>query len=440
MTDTFGNSKSPRAESKPRVGYLLSRYPAISHTFFLREVVGLRKLGLPIAVASINPPDRPVVALSDEEWAEAEATYYVKGGGLVSSAARVLTIAIEHPLVALRGFAAVLRLGKGAFGDLFLLAYLAEAILVGAWMRRRGLTHLHVHFSGPVATVGLITAEAWRVPWSVTLHGPDEFFDESRFLLREKLLSAKRVFAISDFTASQILRIAPEAAGRLALSRLGVELGKLEEIREAAGRDGKAGRPFCFVCTARLVPIKGHRILLEAFERVCGSVAEGGAKPRLVLIGDGPERAALTELAGRLGIGGDVTWLGALPHVETLWQVARGDAFVLASFGEGLPVSLMEAMALGVPCVSTYIAGIPELVQSEENGLLVPAGNLDRLTQALGRLLREETLRGELAREARATVEREYDLERNLSSLSSTMTAMCVDPDAAAAAVDGAGR
>jgi glycosyltransferase involved in cell wall biosynthesis len=358
----------------------------------------------------------------------------VKGGGIATSGFRVLGIAIWHPLVTLRGFAAVLQLARGASESLLFLAYLAEALLVGAWMRKRGLAHLHVHFAGPVASVGLITAKAWRVPWSVTLHGPDEFFDESRFLLREKLLCASRVFAISDFAASQILRIAPEARGRLVVSRLGIDLQRLEEIRETAGE--MAGRPFCFVCTARLVPIKGHRVLLEAFAQICGAIEDGGAKPKLELIGDGPERAHLTELATQLGIGDSVTLLGALSQDETLRRMAGGDGFVLASFGEGLPVSLMEAMALGIPCVSTYIAGIPELIVNGENGLLVPAGNVEELAQAMGRLMRDEVLCNELTRKARATVKREYDLERNLAGLAAQMRTLSAN---SATNTDGAG-
>ncbi len=400
-----------------RIGYLLSRYPAISHTFFLKEVLELRKRRLGIQVASINPPDRKREELPEVEAVEASQTFYVKPSGILKVAARIVKIALSNPEVALRGLGAALELGGFDLKSrAFALFYFAEALLVGDWMRCNSLPHLHVHFGGPVATVGMLTSQAWQIPWSVTLHGPDEFFDQDAFYLRRKIESARFVICISDFCRSQVLRIAPDLSDlRVEVIRLGVDCNALQPqpaSLSSASAEAGAG-PFHLVCTGRMVAAKGHRILLEAIATLVSS----GVSVTCTLIGDGPERPALEAQCSRSGIAANVNFLGAKPHQATLDQVATADAFVLASFAEGLPVALMEAMALGIPCVSTTIAAIPELIQDGQNGLIVPPANPVSLSNALLRLAKDPQLREKLGLAARETVVSHYNLATNLDRL-----------------------
>jgi colanic acid/amylovoran biosynthesis glycosyltransferase len=397
------------------VAYLLSRYPAISHTFFLKEVLGMRQRGQTVMVASINPADRPMPQLPPVEAEEAKATFYIKAGGTASMGLKVLAVALKNPGVALRGLRAALELGKfDLLARAYALFYLAEALLVGDWMRRNRLPHLHVHFGGAVATVGMLAARAWQVPWSVTLHGPDEFFDQEEFYLRQKIESAAFVVCISDFCRSQVLRIAPShESGRLEVVRLGVDC----LVLQPADGDREPG-PVRLVCTGRMVSAKGHRILLEAL----APLAASGIELTCTLIGDGPERKALEALCNSLGIAGQVRFVGAMAHGPTLAEVAKADVFVLASFAEGLPVALMEAMALGVPCVSTTIAAIPELIHDGRNGLLVPPANPQALREALQTMAVDAGLRRKLGRAARETAEAEYNLATNLDYLAAVFT------------------
>jgi colanic acid/amylovoran biosynthesis glycosyltransferase len=403
-----------------RIAYLLSRYPAVSHTFFLKEVLGLRERSLDIRVASINPPDRPRKDLPAVEGIEADHTYYIKSGGIARLALQLLMIALRNPVVTLRGLRATFPLGGWDLkARAYALFYLAEALLVGQWMRRQSLHHLHVHFGGPVATVGMITAQAWQIPWSVTLHGPDEFFDQEAFYLRQKVESAAFVVCISDFCRSQVMRLAPNLAyDRLEVVRLGVDCAALQPPipTETHISESTPTALTQLVCTGRMVPAKGHRILLEALAPL---ILEG-AQISCTLIGDGPERSSLEALSRHLNISEQVSFVGALAHQATLAEVARADIFVLASFAEGLPVALMEAMALGVPCISTTIAAIPELIEDRENGLLVSPSNVAALSEALRTLTRNVDLRRKLGHEARLIVERRYNLASNLDLLAST--------------------
>lgn len=403
-----------------RVGYLLSRYPAVSHTFFLKEVLGLRQRGVMVEVASVNPPDRLRSELPPIEAEEADRTFYVKQFSLLKGMLRVLSVALQHPLAVLRGLAAALQLGGWDFKSrAFTFFYLAEALLVGDWMRRRSLAHLHVHFGGAVASVGMLTAKAWKISWSLTLHGPDEFFDESHFFLRQKIESASFVICISDFCRSQVARITPGVDDdRLETVRLGVDCASLRPLdtEDASARQSAGGSTrsvLKLACTGRMVPAKGHRVLLGAL----ALLQESGVEFSCALIGDGPERLFLQEMAQRLRIANRVQFLGAMAHEPTLSALSQADVFVLASFAEGLPVALMEAMALGIPCISTTIAAIPELIHDRENGLLVPPANTAALYEALSRLAIDRELRLRLGGAARATVEAHYNLARNLNSL-----------------------
>jgi colanic acid/amylovoran biosynthesis glycosyltransferase len=406
---------APAGEQNPRIGYLLSRYPAVSHTFFFKEVLGMRERGLGVEVASINFPDRPRKDLPPIEAAEADRTFYVKSTGLASLAFQVLAIILFHPVVAIRGLLAALSLGEWDLkSHAFALFYFAEALLVGRWMRTRSLSHLHVHFGGPVATVGMLTAKSWQIPWSLTLHGPDEFFDQDAFYLRQKIESASFVVCISDFCRSQVLRIVPGLdENRLEVVRLGVDCLALHsrelDLLEATNQQS----PLRIVCTGRLVAAKGHRILLEALALLSAE----GLRYSCTLIGDGPERNTLEALSAQLRLDKSVRFLGAMAHQPTLSEVSQAEVFVLASFAEGLPVALMEAMALGVPCISTTIAAIPELIEDKENGLLVPPANPEALFRALRQLASDAGLRRQFGQKARATVEAQYNLRRNLDSL-----------------------
>jgi glycosyltransferase involved in cell wall biosynthesis len=406
--------ESEPTESGRRLGYLLSRYPAVSHTFFLQEIRGLRELGFDIATSSVNGPDRAHHQLTAAEAEEAASTFYLKPMPRGRAMLHLLRIVCASPASVFRALRAALQLQPSSFRQrLFSLFYVAEAMLLCDWIRRRRITHLHVHFGGAVATVGLIAAAAARIPYSLTIHGPDEFFDEPGTHLRQKLENAAFVIAISHYCRSQIMRIAsPSSWDRFETVRLGI---RPELLPERVARDAAA--PLQLVMVGRLVPTKGPLLLLQAVEQLRSQ----GVSVALTLIGDGPERGDLEDFIRRYALTDIVRLTGALNHDETLQHLAAADLFVLASFAEGIPVALMEAMAVGVPCISTYIAGIPELIDHDRDGILVPAGSVEELTRAILRLARDPTLRQRFAEAARAHVLREYHLPENLKLLAATL-------------------
>jgi glycosyltransferase involved in cell wall biosynthesis len=408
MAVETGTAKSPA--SAPRMGYLLSQYPAISHTFFLQEVLGLRARGMQLETASINRPDRPSGELPPAEAAEARRTHYIKDRKLKRAVRRVLEVVFNHPGVAGRGLMAIFRMKGLSLGERFFwLFYLAEALLVGRWMKRRNLTHLHVHCGGAVATVGLLTSIAWQVPYSLTIHGPEELLNSTSHHLKAKLARAKFVFCISDFCRSQLCSLTPTADwDKFTVIRFGVDpLVLTPPVR--IGSLNRRRDNLRLVCTGRMVPEKGHAILLEAIQLL----RERGILVQATLIGAGPERQPLEDYVARHQLGEIVRFTGALSHQETLGQLRRADLFALASFAEGIPVALMEAMSLGLPCVSTYIAGIPELIRDGIDGLLVPPANATALADALESVLGDHLLRKHLGSAARQRIIHQYNLPLN---------------------------
>jgi glycosyltransferase involved in cell wall biosynthesis len=393
-----------------RMGYLLSQYPAISHTFFLQEVLGLRARGMQIETASVNRPDRARAELPAIEAAEAKRTHYIKDGKPVRALQRLLEVVVTRPDVVLRGLWAVLTMaGLGVKERSFWLFYLAEALLVGRWMERRRLKHLHVHFGGPVASVGMLTSMAWKIPWSLTIHGPEELLNAESHHLRAKLSRAKFVFCISDFCRSQLCALTPQSEWeKLMVVRLGVDplvltppsRGEAGHLREEAAK---------LVCTGRLVTEKGHRVLLEAINLL----RERGVALQVTLIGGGPERDSLEAYVHANHLTKTVSFTGALSHEQTLAWVRRADVFALASFAEGIPVALMEAMSFGVPCVSTSVAGIPELIRHGVDGLLVAPANVLELANALESVACDAGLRRSLGASARQRIIAQYNLPLN---------------------------
>lgn len=396
---------------KTRLAYLLSRYPAVSHTFFLKEVLGLRQLGFEIETASVNPPDRPIPQLPPAEAEEAARTFCLKQCGLADILLVLVTVTFARPGVALRGIKAAMSLGGwDLYRKAYAFFYLIEAFLLGRWMQKRGLNHLHVHFGGPVSTVAMLTAEAWKLHYSLTIHGPEEFYEVEASYLPRKIEQASFVFCISDFCRSQLMKYCdPAHWGKMQVVRLGVDTEEFKPVaREAAS-------PIQIVCVGRLVPAKGQHILLRAFS----SLRSKGHAAHLTLIGDGPDRASLEREATELGLTPSTTFCGALNHDQTLERIAQADIFALASFAEGIPVALMEAMAMGIPCVSTNITGIPELIRDHVDGLLVAPSSVEAFAAAMESLVADSALRKQFGASARARVVESYNLSKNLSVLAS---------------------
>jgi glycosyltransferase involved in cell wall biosynthesis len=406
---------------QPRIAYLLSVYPAVSHTFFLNEITGLRKLGFTIDVVSINKPGLPAGTTSEAEAAALKETFYLKAMKPLDILWVLLKILFTRPRVAVRGLRAALALdGWNLPASCYALFYLAEALLLGAWLRQRGHTHLHVHFGGPVATVGMLASIAWQIPYSITIHGPDEFYDVDKFYLRRKVEHALFVVCISDYCRSQVMKVSdPAHWSKLHVVRLGVDL---QAFVPALPRDRK--RRTEIICVGRLVPAKGHLILLRAVAHLLQS----GLDLQLRLIGNGPERPNIEAFIAAHKLEESVVLEGALNHQATRQKLLQSDIFVLASFAEGLPIALMEAMAMEIPCVSTFVAGIPELIGNGREGLLVPPSSVEALAVALQQVACDHELRRRLTAAGLSRVRESYDLTRNVKLLSETMRALIPMP------------
>ncbi len=402
------DDRARRVPSGVRVAYLLSRYPAISHTFFLQEVLGLRARGLHIETVSINPPDRPLSDLPPREADEARSTFYVRGNSSFRAVWTLVSIFLTQPAAVFRGLKAVCNIPNLTIRRrAYWLFYLAEALLLGRWMATQRLKHLHVHFAGPVASVGLLASAAWRIPFSLTIHGPEELLDVTSNHLREKIEQANFVICISDFCRSQLYPlVSPEHWGKLEVVRLGINPSAFPPPASPSLSRRETLRA---VCIGRLVSAKGHRTLLEALL----ILREHAIPMQLTLIGDGPEMDRLQAFVQTHRLSECVTFTHALSHEKALAHLRGADLFVLASFAEGIPVALMEAMALSLPCVSTFVAGIPELIRDGVEGLLVPAGNIQALAEALLLLATDKPRRVSMGVAARKRVLDQYNLTSN---------------------------
>jgi glycosyltransferase involved in cell wall biosynthesis len=286
------------------------------------------------------------------------------------------------------------------------LCYFGEAVVAGDWFVRHDVRHVHAHFS---STVGLLIADLFPISLSITLHGPDEFESPATFRLADKLAGSRFVVAISHYASSQIMRYSPQSLwGRIDVVPLGVDTSLLS-LRGPSPPSGA----FRVLCAGRLAPVKGHHILLDAIAIL------KTRHPEVVvhIAGDGPERAALEAHARQLRLEGQVVFEGLLDQMQLAALYAAADVFALPTFAEGVPVVLMEAMAVGVPCVSTWVAGVPELITHEQSGLLVPPGDHDAFASAIEHLIADPALRRRLALAGREAVVAKYDIETNVTRL-----------------------
>jgi len=393
-----------------QLGYLVSRYPAISHTFILREVLELRRLGIAIDVASVNGLDRSLAELTSEERQESARTFYIKQTGALQALCAVFAAMALSPFAFFKALGFALRLaGSDVRKSAYMVFYLMEAVLVARWMRAKHLSHLHVHFATPAATVGLILTHLTDYTLSITVHGPDEFYDVPGYLLREKIEAARLLCTIGSYARSQLMKVSPITEWRkIAITPLGVDPTVFQPRPFRSNPDR-----FEVLCVGRLVPAKGQHVLLAAVRHLIQ------AKRSVLLryIGDGPDRASLEKEVQRLGLEDSVCFEGAVNQDRIQHFYRTADVFVLASFAEGIPIVLMEAMSMEIPCITTWITGIPELIRDGIDGLLVPPADDVALATAITRLIEEPVLRERLGVAGRARVSEKYDLRRNVARL-----------------------
>jgi len=391
------------------LAYLVSQYPAVSHTFILREIQQLRQFGIAIRTATVKPSTPGPSGFTEAESREAVATFCVKTRSPLRIVLDHGTCFARWPRAYLAGLSAAFRLaGLDLKAVLYHLLYFGEAVVVGEWMRRNALDHLHVHFANAAATVAMLIGKTHGFPYSMTVHGPDEFYDTAFYHLREKVEGASFICCISRFCRSQLMKTSsPDNWEKMEICPLGVDPEVFQPRRCTPESE------FHILCVGRLTPAKGQAVLLAATAKL----VERGRRVHADFVGDGPDRNALERQAARLSITRNATFHGAVNQDQIADMLARADVFALPSFAEGVPVSLMEAMAMEISCVSTTIAGIPELIESGKEGVLVPPSDPDLLAAAIETLIDDPELRLRLARAGRRKVIESYNLRVNVERL-----------------------
>jgi glycosyltransferase involved in cell wall biosynthesis len=397
------------------VVYVVSEYPATSHSFVRREVTALRGLGLSITTVSLRRA-RQLISAADER--ENVTTIAIRP-------TRVLTLIMSH-LAALRhSTRAYLKTVVFAFrrGDasprslLWQVFYFGQAIVLWNACRAVGTRHVHSHFANSGSDVGRLakafanfSGADWV--WSFTMHGSAEFLDVKAFGLARKVEDADFVICISDYCRSQLMWLVdPRHWSKLFVIRCGVPVAHTRAVRPRDGRLAKLN----VLCVGRLIGLKGHAVLIEA-GRI---LSERGIDAEIRIAGAGPMYDRLNTLAQQRSGGSRVRLLGSVSEEDLDEQYAWADAFCLPSMMEGLPIVLMEAMASGVPVVATDITAVGELVQDGRSGLLVPPGRADAIADALERLALDPELRRRLSLEGRTRVQSDFDVGESARQLAS---------------------
>lgn len=388
-----------RTETPLRVGYVVKRYPRYSETFIVTEILAHEETGLDIEIFSLYPP---VDTHFQDVLARVRAplTYLPPAEGKFSRFWEALQEAAGHA----PGLWSCLESARGeAARTVF------QAVLLAGEARRRGIRHLHAHFATEPTSVARLAARFAGLSYSFTAHAKDIFHESVRpEEMERKLADAAFVVTVSDYNVEHLREKYGAAAARVRRIYNGLEL---ERFPYQAPQDRGPGILF----VGRLVEKKGLPDLLDA----CALLSGRGVRFECGIVGGGEVEADLRARIDRLGLGGCVQLLGPRPQGEVIRRIREAAAVavpcVIGEDGnrDGLPTVLLEAMALGTPCVSTDVTGIPELLRDGETGLLVPQRDPAALAAALERLLSDPSLRVGISSRARAKVENDFDIRRN---------------------------
>lgn len=360
-------------KNKLRVAYFVNQYPKVSHAFIRREILALELQGVEVLRIAFRGWSDELVDVTD--LTERTRTRYVLQGGVIPILQAMFLAALSCPVLFLRALALALRMARRSEkGWPYHIIYLAEACHILPWVKAYGAQHIHAHFGTNSAEVAMLVSALGGPPYSFTVHGPEEFDKPMAIGLAEKIRHSKFVVAISSYGRSQLYRwCSQDLWHKIKLVRCGLESAFHQ------GFDVSVPDTRRFVCVGRLCEQKGQLLLVEAAARL----QEKGVDFSLVLAGDGEMRSHIEAAIQEHQLQDKVRITGWISSEQVRVEILAARALVLPSFAEGLPVVLMEAMALRRPVISTYVAGIPELVLHGENGWLCPAGCIDSLVEAM---------------------------------------------------------
>ncbi|MFW6058702.1 MAG: glycosyltransferase family 4 protein [Phycisphaeraceae bacterium] len=355
------------------IAYLINQYPQPSQSFIRREIAALEAQGF--AVRRYTVRRWPGDLVDEQDQAERARTAAVLEAGALGLLVAVSITALTRPMTLARALALAVRIGRRSLrGVAYHMIYLAEACVLRRWLAGDGVRHVHAHFGTNSTAVAMLCRALDGPTYSFTVHGPEEFDMPISLALDEKVRRAAFVVTISDFGRSQLFRWADfEDWDRIHVVRCGVD------DRFLAGSGGELADTRRLVCVGRLAEQKGQLLLVRAAARL----RDAGVDFELVLAGDGPMRAAIEGLVDRLELRERVRITGWVSGEQVRQVLTESRAMVLPSFAEGLPVVIMEALALERPVISTYVAGIPELVEPGVCGWLAPAGSVEALAEAM---------------------------------------------------------
>jgi len=389
-----------KVSTEMRIAYIFGGFPYYSQTFNLEEIKGLLERGLDLLVFSVIRPRGYQSVISHSSYRVLEdAILYgpsLRSFALWRSQVHYL---VRKPLLYIwLYFYIALGHGRRLQTMLKTLAFMPTAFYFARLMEEKGITRIHAGMSRYAATYAMVISRITGLPFSFTMHGPKSFLGGA--MQREKIRNAVCVTTVSDYNRNLLSRFTDdEGMKKIHVIRIGIDTDRFSFL-PSAGVNGR----FSVLSVARMDKDKGLDLLISAVARLKGRV-DGLS---LTLVGDGPMRGELEDQARDLDVDGIVRFTGALEHQEVGNEYANADVFVLPSYWEGIPVVIIEAMAAGVPVISTRITGIPELITDGENGLLVPTGQSEPIALAILRLYEDRSLMDQFATASRKKVEQEY--------------------------------
>ncbi len=396
------------------VAYIANTFPRWGGGWLLNEVRGVLGAGVDLALISFNRPSADVAAQSGmREWID--RTTYMPRGDSRECVRAGLWFLFRSPLAFVRGVSAALRVG----GRTSHTSHLMEVFFLAARIKEAGATHVHAQHADYIADAAMAAAACLDLPFSFAAHARDLYTHPGR--LRVKIRAARFVATCTGFNETYLKEFCGKSGGR------GMEPSKIVRVYHGVDLERfsfspSPASPERLIAVSRLKEKKGFPYLLEAVARLRGK----GRDVRLEIYGDGDQREPLAALIEELGLSAAVALKGAIEHEAIPAALARAGVFVLPcmvmpdSDRDGIPNTIIEAMACGLTVVSTEISGIPEVVKDGASGLLVAERDAGALAAALERVIADPDLRARCGREGRRIVEENFSIEatgRTLSGL-----------------------